>query len=126
MKKIHDEKRAKQEAIKQQKKASSSMSSYVERVLDFLEKQAENPAVPKHLQEDLQWSIEIISQNKMYSVNTEEFQFRENRDEVKAWTNLINLKNIPQDIKELERLRQFEAIEQENLKNKKKLRNKNA
>ena len=38
IKKIHDEKRARQESIKQQKKQSSSMSSYVERVLDFLEK----------------------------------------------------------------------------------------
>ena len=37
------------------------MSSYVERVLDFLEKQVENPQVPKTIQEDLEWAIEIIT-----------------------------------------------------------------
>jgi hypothetical protein len=29
------------------------MSSYVERVIDFLEKHTINPEVPKHLQEDI-------------------------------------------------------------------------
>ena len=32
---------------------SSTMSSYVERVIDFLEKHTINPEVPKHLQEDI-------------------------------------------------------------------------
>ena len=49
MKKVVDEKRERQEAIKQQKKQSQTMSSYVERVIDFLEKHTVNPEVPKHL-----------------------------------------------------------------------------
>lgn len=49
MKKVVDEKRARQNEIKQQKKESSTMSSYVERVIDFLEKHTVNPEVPKHL-----------------------------------------------------------------------------
>lgn len=53
MKKVVDEKRARQNEIKQQKKESSTMSSYVERVIDFLEKHTVNPEVPKHLQEDI-------------------------------------------------------------------------
>lgn len=53
MKKVVDEKRARQNEIKQQKKESSTMSSYVERVIDFLEKHTINPEVPKHLQEDI-------------------------------------------------------------------------
>lgn len=43
------------------------MSSYVERVIDFLEKHTVNVEVPKHLQEDIQWAIDIISANKLYS-----------------------------------------------------------
>lgn len=53
MKKVVDEKRARSNEIKQQKKESSSMASYVERVIDFLEKHTVNPEVPKHLQEDI-------------------------------------------------------------------------
>jgi len=53
MKKVVDEKRARQNQIKEQKKQSSTMSSYVERVIDFLEKHTVNPEVPKHLQEDI-------------------------------------------------------------------------
>lgn len=49
MKKVVDEKRARQNEIKEQKKQSSTMSSYVERVIDFLEKHTVNPEVPKHL-----------------------------------------------------------------------------
>lgn len=52
MKKVVDDKKARQEAIKQQKKSSSAMSSYVERVIDFLEKNIKNPEIPKTLQED--------------------------------------------------------------------------
>ena len=43
------------------------MSSYVERVLDFLEKHTANPEIPKTLQEDIQWAIDIISANKLYA-----------------------------------------------------------
>ena len=38
MKRVADAKKAKQEAIKKQKKQSSQMASYVERIIDFLER----------------------------------------------------------------------------------------
>ena len=74
MKKVVDEKRARQNEIKQQKKESSTMSSYVERVIDFLEKHTVNPEVPKHMQEDIQWAIDIISTNKLYAGSFEGFR----------------------------------------------------
>ena len=61
MKKIQDIKKERQELIKQQKKESESMPCYIERVLDFFEKQSVNSQVPKQLQEDLQWAYELIS-----------------------------------------------------------------
>lgn len=85
------------------------MSSYVERVLDFLEKHTVDPQIPKHLQEDIQWAIDIISANKLYAGSMQGFRLQEDKPEVKAWTDLINLKNIPQNKKETERLKQFEG-----------------
>lgn len=108
MKKVVDEKRARQNEIKQQKKESSTMSSYVERVIDFLEKHTVNPEVPKHLQEDIQWAIDIISSNKLYAGSFEGFRLQEERPEVKAWTDMISLRNIPINRKEQERLKHFE------------------
>jgi hypothetical protein len=105
MKKVVDEKRARQNEIKQQKKESSTMSSYVERVIDFLEKHTVNPEIPKHLQEDIQWAIDIISSNKLYAGSFEGFKLQEERPEVKAWCELISLKNIPINKKEQERLK---------------------
>lgn len=46
------------------------MASYVERVIDMLEKQAEKSDYPKTLIEDIEWAIEIISSNKLYTGNT--------------------------------------------------------
>jgi len=114
MKKVVDEKRARQNEIKQQKKESSTMSSYVERVIDFLEKHTVNPEIPKHLQEDIQWAIDIISSNKLYAGSFEGFKLQEERPEVKAWCELISLKNIPVNKKEQERLKQFEIQQHEN------------
>ena len=120
MKKIQDIKRERQELIKQQKKESESVPCYIERVLDFLERQSVNSAVPKQLQEDLQWAYELISQNKLYSANIEGLKLAEDRPEVKAWTNLIALKQLPENKKEVERLSAFQAIEQEDKKRKKR------
>ena len=97
------------------------MSSYVERVLDFLERHTVDPMIPKHLQEDIQWAIDIISANKLYAGSMQGFRLQEEKPEVKAWTDLINLKNIPQNKKETERLKQFEGQkedEQQNLRKK--------
>lgn len=108
MKKVVDDKKARQEAIKLQKKSSSAMSSYVERVLDFLEKNMKNPEIPKTLQEDFQWATDIISANKLYQGSFDGFKLQEMREEVRAWTDLINLKNIPVNKKEQERLKILE------------------
>ena len=74
MKKIQDAKRERQEIIKKQKKESESMPCNIERVLDFFEKHSSNSAIPKQLQEDLQWAYELISQNKLYSANIDGFK----------------------------------------------------
>ena len=50
------------------------MSSYVERVLDFMERMVSNPEVPKHLQEDFCWAIEKISANKLYEGSMQGFR----------------------------------------------------
>lgn len=84
------------------------MSSYVERVIDFLEKHQVNPEVPKHLQEDIEWAIDVISTNKLYAGSFEGFKLSEDRPEVKAWTDMIGLKNLPMSKKEIERLKLFD------------------
>lgn len=43
------------------------MASYVERIIDFLERQAANPEMPKMLMEDIEWAVEVISANKLYT-----------------------------------------------------------
>ena len=48
--------------------------------------------------------IDTISANKLYSSNLEVFKLHEDRTEVKAWTDMIGLKNIPVSKRELERL----------------------
>ena len=60
--------------------------------------------VPKHLQEDLQWAIEIISARKLYAGNIDAFKLEADRPEVKAWTDKIYLKDVPVSNRELERL----------------------
>lgn len=43
------------------------MASHVERIIDFLERQAVNPDIPKMLMEDIEWAIDVISANKLYT-----------------------------------------------------------
>jgi len=49
MKRVVDDRRAREEEIKAQKKQSATISTYVERVVEFLEKQTQDVKVPKHL-----------------------------------------------------------------------------
>lgn len=51
------------------------------------------------------WAIEIISANKLYVGSFDGFKLKENREEVRAWTDLIYLKNIPVNKKEQERIK---------------------
>lgn len=86
------------ERIKEEKKKQTQMASYVERVLDLIERQSKNPKVPKSLQEDLEWAYETISSNKLYKGGLDGFKLNQDRPEVKAWVNMINLKNIHPEI----------------------------
>jgi len=95
MKKVADQKKLQQQLIKEQKRQGSQIASYVERVLDFLEKLAENADVPKHLREDIQWAVDVISANKLYAGGLEGFKIAEDKVEVRAWTDLIALRNLP-------------------------------
>ena len=95
------------------------MPCYIELVLDFLERQGTNSAIPKQIQEDLQWAYELISQNRLYSANFDGFKLQEDRPEIKAWTNLISMKSIPENKKEIERLAALQAQELEAVKRKK-------
>ena len=49
------------------------MASYVERVLDFMERVTKIPEIEKQIREDLEWAIETISTNKLYSSGLEGF-----------------------------------------------------
>jgi hypothetical protein len=71
------------------------MASYVERVLDFLEKISLNDDVPKELQEDVQWAYDTISEKNLYKGSLDGFKLQEDKEEIKVWTDLINLKNLP-------------------------------
>ena len=66
----------------------------------------------------MQWAYELISQNRLYSASFDGFKL-EDRPEIKAWTNLISLKSIPENKKEIERLATLAAQEQEAAKRKK-------
>lgn len=108
MKKVADANKAKQEAIKKQKKQSSNMASYVERVLDFFERQAKNDQLSKVMVEDIQWAIDVISANKLYTGNMHSIHFNIEKPEIKAWVEKISLKSMPVNIAEMERLKYYE------------------
>jgi hypothetical protein len=71
------------------------MVSHVERLIIFLEKLLENQNLPKMLHEDIEWAIEVISENLMYSGNMKNVKFNIDREEISAWLDRIHLKSIP-------------------------------
>ena len=98
------------------------MASYVERIIDFLERQVANPEIPKMLMEDIEWAIEVISANKLYTGSLDLINFNTQRPEIAAWLDKINLKNIPKNELEIERLKEFDELHR--LENQKKGRKK--
>ena len=56
--------------------------------------------MPKVLLEDIEWAVEVISANKLYSGNLDNIKFNKERPEIKAWIDQINLKAIPINIEE--------------------------
>lgn len=47
--------------------------------------------MPKLLLEDIEWAIEVISANKLYTGNLDNIKLNKERPEIKAWSDLINL-----------------------------------
>jgi len=86
------------------------MASYVERVLDFFERQAKNDQLSKVMVEDIQWAIDVISANKLYTGNMHSIHFNIEKPEIKAWVEKISLKSMPVNIAEMERLKYYEEI----------------
>lgn len=118
IKRVADEKRAQKEFIKEQKRQGSQMASYVERVLDFLERLSKNEEIEKILREDVEWAVEVISANKLYQGGLEGFNIQESKPEIRAWTDLINMKGIPFNMVEQERLKQYEEKKSDKKENK--------
>ena len=64
--------------------------------------------MPKMLLEDIDWAIEVISANKLYSGSLDNIKFNKERTEIKAWIDLINLDAVPISEEEKERLDEYE------------------
>lgn len=91
MKRVADEQKERQEMINEQKKRVSIISSNVERVSDLLERLAKNPNVPKALQDDIKWGVKMIASNKLVKNKLVGFKISNDREDAKAWNNLIKL-----------------------------------
>jgi len=70
------------------------MASSVEKVIDFLERFAENENLQKTLKEDIEWAVEIISANKLYTGTMNNINFNTERPEIRAWLDIIHLRNV--------------------------------
>jgi len=84
------------------------MESHIERLINFLDKLLENDRLPKMLLEDVEWAIEVISENKLYSGSLGGIQYNESREEIAAWLDKINLKQIPLNEKALKESKENE------------------
>ena len=91
MKRAADEQKERQEMIREQKKQVSNMPSNIERITDFLERLTKNQNVPKALIEDIKWAIKTLSSNKLFKSKMGGFKVSKDREDAKAWHNLINL-----------------------------------
>ncbi|CAI2378850.1 unnamed protein product [Moneuplotes crassus] len=94
MKRAADEQKDRQEMIRDQKKQQVSNYSpvpHVERITDYLEKLTKNPSVPKTLIDDINWAIKTLSSNKLFKNKLGGFKIPKDREDSKAWYNLINL-----------------------------------
>lgn len=94
MKRAADEQKERQEMIKEQKKQQVSNYSpvpHIERITDFLEKLTKNPSVPKALVEDIKWAVKALSSNKLFKNKLGGFKIPKDREDSKAWSNLIDM-----------------------------------
>ena len=89
------------------------MASYVEKLIDLLEKQAALPedVMPKMLREDIEWAIELIGSNKLYTGSKDVYEaFDVKKPEIKAWIDTVKLNNVPKSEADIERLKDLEEI----------------
>ena len=47
--------------------------------------------------EDIEWAIEVISNNKLYTGTLNMINFNVQRPEISAWLDRINLKSVPKN-----------------------------
>ena len=66
--------------------------------------------MPKHLVEDIQWAVDVISANKLYTGNMASINFNTERAEIKHWIEHISMKSIPRNIAEMDRLKEYEEL----------------
>ena len=81
--------------------------------------------MPKMLREDIEWAIELIGSNKLYTGDTDVYStFDAKKPEIQAWLDIVKLKNIPKsevDIERLKDLDEIHALRQQKKVNKKLL-----
>lgn len=72
--------------------------------------------MPKIIVEDIEWAVEVISGNRLYSGNMDSLSsFEINKPEIKAWLDHISMKQIPKNHEEIMRLQEYEDLhKQEN------------
>ena len=88
------------------------MASYVERIIDFLDRQVLNEDYPKNVLEDIEWAIEVISANRLSQGNLGGIKLDDQRPEIRAWTDMIKMTRIPLNVEEQKRLKEFEELHQ--------------
>ena len=94
------------------------MASYVERVLDFMERVTKIAEIDKQIREDVEWAIETISANKLYSGGLDGFYLQDSLPEVKAWKDMIYVQSLPVNKEEQDRLKQYEEKKVDKKENK--------
>ena len=68
------------------------MSSYIERLIDLLERCAQNKEYAPQFLEDIEWAIDTIGKNKLNTGADKTLDFDgDKRPEIKAWIDLIKL-----------------------------------
>ena len=60
------------------------MTTNVERLIEFLELLMENTKLPAMLIEDIEWAIEVISKNKLYTGGLDNAKYNTERSEIQA------------------------------------------
>ena len=63
----------------------------IEIITDFLEELTKNQTIPKALIEDIKWGIKALNTNKLFKNKSGGFKIPKDREDSKAWYNLLNM-----------------------------------